>query len=460
MKRILALVLLILFQIFFVSIAPDRQDYLRSENFLILNIAHVFFAVLIIYSLLKKQMSLWEPITLVSTLYFLIFIFRPIIDIANYDTAKFGIDTSEGCIYATTIFLTSFFIMYLAYYSSFSKYKFIQFKDAFYEKIINENICLKMAFTIWIISFSLCIVYFMTSGYSIAYVLTVGASGSFVDNDLNAPVGFLSKVSLCMISTFLYIAIISKSTIKKLIIFIATFNIFLIMGGRSILFSFLFSIVTYYYLKNKKTPSVATILTGILLVTLFFAIVQFARWGLRSGGDIVIPALSLELLMSPFDSELTTYKTFYGMVMNIPDTFNYMYGYEMFYYTLVMVIPRFIWAGKPDAPLRDMLSSVMNEQAVLHGEAWPNLGEFFMEFGFLGCIFFMFLYGKYMRLLNKIRINASANSHAMVLYSVLFPLLLQFTIRGYMPSNFYTFLFAIIPVITIYKTSLRVRNIK
>ena len=460
MKRILSAALLIMFQIYFISITPDNQDNLRNNNFIALNIAYVVFAILIMFSLFKGEMTLWEPLALVSVLYFLIFIFRPIVDIANYDTGKFGIDTSEGCVYATTIFLTSFSTMFLAYYNSFSNYNFIKFKDVFYEKFKDEDICLKMAFSIWIISFILCIAYFVTSGYSIAYILTIGTSGSFVENDINAPLGFLSKVSMCMISTFLYIAVISKSTIHKIIIFVVTFNIFLVMGGRSILFSFLFSIVTYYYLKNKKTPSVTTILTGILLVTLFFAIVQFARWGLRSGGDIVIPALSLELLMSPFDSELTTYKTFYGMVMNIPDTFNYMYGYEMFYYTLVMVIPRFIWAGKPDAPLRDMLSNVMNEQAVMHGEAWPNLGEFFMEFGFLGCIFFMFLYGKYMRILNKIRINADANSHAMVLYSVLFPLLLQFTIRGYMPSNFYTFLFAIIPIIIIYKTDLRARNKK
>lgn len=452
-KSFFLITVLILVGLNFIYLYPFGQADLPRSNYILLLICYFFVASLLIWKIIRSDIYLFEPIVLVTALYMGIFILRPMLDISNFDTVKYGIDISDGSKKATLIFMISFLSFFISYFYNFSRRK-VQILSPLYYRNVPQNkeqFVVLISLTIWLFSFICSLIFLLANGYGFLYILTIGASGSAIVDENSASLAFLSKFSICLVTSWLYIFVYSKSKLLKIILFILTVIIFLVYGGRAMLLICLLAPVTYYYVSKKKSPSLPTVFTMLIGLLSISTIMQFARWGIRSGDEIVIPKLSFETLFLPFDSEFTTYKVFYGMVKNIPTEMGYLFGEQMIYYTLVMFIPRAIWPGKPDAPVREILEVSLNQLAVISGAAYPNIGEFYVEFGILGCIIFMFLFGLYAKRLKKLYLIGESKSHALILYSVLFPLLFQFTIRGYMPSNFYTLLLAILPCIIIKK---------
>ena len=124
---------------------------------------------------------------------------------------------------------------------------------------------------------------------------------------------------------------------------------------------------------------------------------------------------------------------------------NYTFGEQMFFYTLIMLVPRFVWPSKPQPIIREVLMKTVSKYASLAGTAYPYLGEYYHEFGLLGVILFCFLLGLFCRYLAKKLY--SSNIHDIIIYSVCFPLLFQILIRGYTPSNFYMMVFVLLPIV-------------
>ena len=111
-----------------------------------------------------------------------------------------------------------------------------------------------------------------------------------------------------------------------------------------------------------------------------------------------------------------------------------------------MIIPRVIWPGKPDALQKMVVTTAVSETAAQSGMAFVNLGEFYFEFGILGCIVSMFLFGVLSRYLRRI---AKINSDGLICYSMLLPTCIQLVARGYIPSNFYLIVFLCLPTLII-----------
>lgn len=117
-----------------------------------------------------------------------------------------------------------------------------------------------------------------------------------------------------------------------------------------------------------------------------FATLQIARVSIARGRDfrasVEEQLFSLETYMSVFESDFSTYKVFYGIVEAIPQKMDYLLGEGLFGYTLALVVPRALWPGKPDAPERAVVYAAMGQGAVDAGNAYPNIGTFYSEFGF------------------------------------------------------------------------------
>ena len=139
--------------------------------------------------------------------------------------------------------------------------------------------------------------------------------------------------------------------------------------------AFIVAPITLRYLKKGKQPRLLwVILIGVGGLAIF-AWMQANRATLASGGAMQgwgADGFTLEKLLAPLESDLSTYRTFYSMVERFPAEYSYMLG-QTFLYVLVLFIPRAIWAGKPDNPVRDMIEHSLNKRARASGTAVANI---------------------------------------------------------------------------------------
>ena len=186
------------------------------------------------------------------------------------------------------------------------------------------------------------------------------------------------------------------------------------------------------------------ILIPIVLMTLF-------RSSIRDGSGMDLSVLSGETIRKALDEAIwdnfRIYKTYYGIIKAVPDMTPYMFGQQMIVYTMVMFIPRILWPGKPMPPGNAAVALGISSYAVLAGTAYPNIGEYYYEFGMLGVIFFMGLFGRWMTTIDKrYRVDRESSMDLMI-FSTLLSSIIQVIIRGYTPSNLWMIIFSILPYI-------------
>ena len=87
----------------------------------------------------------------------------------------------------------------------------------------------------------------------------------------------------------------------------------------------------------------------------------------------------------------------------------------------------------------------MNEVAAKSGMAFPNIGEFYFEFGPIGVVVCMFIFGVLCANL-KVILKKADDIEELIIYSVTFLALVQIIGRGYIPSNFYLLIFLNLPM--------------
>ena len=144
------------------------------------------------------------------------------------------------------------------------------------------------------------------------------------------------------------------------------------------------------------------------------------------------------------------YKTYYGVVSRIPSQMDYTLGQQMILYTLAIFVPRAIWPNKPQPIIRQVIAVSVNNYAAVAGSAYPALGEWYHEFGVLGCVVIAFISG---RLLKRLWNLSNENSIiSLMLFSIVLPSLLQVCIRGYTPTNFWMILTMVLPLFVIKST--------
>lgn len=168
------------------------------------------------------------------------------------------------------------------------------------------------------------------------------------------------------------------------------------------------------------------------------------RNNLRTGTQITEVTTGTDALWDVFDSDFCTFKAYYGVVEAFPQKMNYTYGKQMLLYTAVMMIPRALWKGKPYPPTREVATAAMNAVAAKSGMAFPNIGEFYFEFGPIGVMVWMFIFGILCSKLKDLLKKAN-DVEDFIIYSVTFLALVQIIGRGYMPSNFYLLIFLNLP---------------
>ena len=417
--------------------------FTQTEVSLYLMLLFAYFIVvgLFVFGMIKFHIYLFEPFTIISVLYIGIFIYRPLQDLYSHSIGYAGVDLTDAGIKATVIFIFG----YIAFFSGyFSKKKRRSYIDNILTHSVSSNT--STLFIMWVFFYVLCIISTLSSGFSLRYIFSMGSEGERVINEGNTALLFLSNFATSLL--VVWIMIISKS--KKLalkILLTALMVVYLVVrNARWLILIMILEPIVYYFTKKKKSPNLVVVVLLGMSALLIFAWMQMNRYNIASGHGMQSFAdkggLSLEILMSPFDSDLTTYTTFYGMTQSYPKDYPYMCG-KTFMYVFFLFVPRAIWKAKPDNPVRDMIEHSLGTLARANGRAVANIGEMYANFGIVGVLLLMFVFGN---LTSRLKVlYEEPNDRRLVIYSMLYPLMFQWVARGNFSGNFYYTLFAFIP---------------
>lgn len=418
---------------------------------------YVLVSQLIVYLLIwiilfaLTKVDILEPIVLVTSIHLLLFVITPITSLYRNDILWFNKNVWGGCVKGTLLSTLAYIFFILGYY--FGKTKRIQYKQ---KNIKNWKRIYNISLIIWLFCFICNMVYILSSGINITYVLTLGSSGSTtIGETSNSILGFIGMISYGMISSYLYIFYYSNSKILKGILFYLMFATYLIRGFRFIIVAIIVAPLIFMYIKEKKRPSFILIIAVLLLLSISVGFIGGIRDDMRAGngiGNSINSIMQFEYITSVIIDNFSIFKTYYGIVQNIPSIMDYTFGKLMFMYTLIMFIPRVIWPSKPNPISQKINEIAVNKYASKAGTAYPYLGEYYHEFGVVGIMFFSYLFGKICSWL-KIKMY-EINIHSIILYSSICPLLLQIMIRGYTPSNFYLIIFSVLPIFILKKRSI------
>ena len=448
---------------------PDFTTYSQDERTLYSYLIISYFIVvgLIVIAIIRHRLYLFEPFSFISLLYVCIFIYRPIQDLFLHSISYSGVDLVPFGPKATVIFTVGFIAFYLGYFSlKRSKHVLSENKelddhesvlednqdpvlDELKETILDDNTeSISSLFIMWAIFFACCIICLISQGLSLRYLFSLGSQGGRIENEGNTVLLFLSNFAISLLVVWLMIIVRSKNVALKIFITVLTIIYLIMRNGRWLVLIMALSPFVYYYTKKKKHPR-AVWLVGLGSIALIvFAWMQFNRYNIVTGKNLLwfneSYNPSLEVLLAPFDSDFTTYKTFYGMVNNIPSIYPYMHG-STFLYVFTLWIPRFLWPSKPDNPVRDMIEYSLGSRARTAGRAVANFGEYYANFGAVGVIVLMFLFGYISAKLKNMYEMPTENR--LIMYSILYPLMFQWVARGNFSGNFFYTLFAFIPII-------------
>ena len=441
------MIYVLLLIIFFWLFPNDLYPMIERKVYGSIIVVYVIIGGGLIYAVLNKSVYVFEPIVLISLMYLAIFVFMPIHDILNHYTTQYGKYIMNGGVRANIIVAISYIAFFICYYFKQEVYRLKKKKQRIDSWYLKKKV-VRIALVIWLISFILYIYYTVSNrGLSLDYISSLRFY-IMQDDTLTAssPLAFLNKFGNSLAIPYLYICVFSKSKFLKLVVLLLTLIVYFINGSRYVMIIFLAGPIIYRYIKRKQSPKI--LYTIVLLVFLLFscAFIASMRHGMRAGeGSSAYDSFTTNDIFDPFYSNFTLYKTFYGVVETFPDKHQYQLGRGMILGTLILFIPRALWPEKPREAICDYIEWSINKRAQISGLAYNNIGEYYVEFGVLGCVFFMGLLGYGCRKMKRLYASPNKTVNTLILYSVLLPCLFAIINAGWTPMNFYTILFCIFP---------------
>lgn len=148
--------------------------------------------------------------------------------------------------------------------------------------------------------------------------------------------------------------------------------------------------------KIIKISQVLLLITGLLLFSVFTGAVINS---VRSGEKAEFEGFNTDNISYTLESNFNIYQTYYGVVGTYPDKADYFYGQACFVYPFIMWIPRSIWPSKPygtEFPAgKALLKSCPS--AFKEAMSFPNIYEYYIDFGAFGVILFSFFIGRICR---------------------------------------------------------------
>ena len=155
------------------------------------------------------------------------------------------------------------------------------------------------------------------------------------------------------------------------------------------------------------------------------------RGGIRSGEGATLEGASPDIISYTFKSNFDIYQTFYAIVDYYPQKADFYYGKTVFMSPVIMWIPRFVWPEKPRGI--EYPSGVAIEKAApgtmeFAAKAWPNIYEYYLDFGVLGTFFLSYILGMICK--RMVRLYNKGSVYGLLTYALFMGFLIQLINRG------------------------------
>ena len=405
----------------------------------------------------RDGMNLLHPITLVTALYLCIFVFCPAYLIAIGDTTCHGAYVMDGCVKATLIFFAGYIAMLTGYNNTKIRNDEPQELSVHISSAYTYHRILIVAYVIWLISWIVSLMVSIKQGRSLSYVIMFGTQGynNAVFNSYGDDGGlaFLGKMANSMIVPWGIIIVSERKRILRIIITLLTLSMFYITGFRYMIVLMALAYLCISFRVKGKRPKIGTMITVTILLIIFISVLGFARANMRLGKEIDWTSFNFEAVEYALVSNFNIFLPFYGLVNTYPAEHFFTLGHSMVYESIIYFIPRVIWHSKPVAKVSSAVAVAMmestNEFTIRTvGMAWPNIGEYYMEFGTIGVLLFMYIFGVLMK--KSISLYNSESELSVVTYGITLGVFFQLLIRGYSPNNMGMIAFLYFPLIIFY----------
>ncbi|MFZ7942502.1 O-antigen polymerase [Neobacillus sp. 19] len=450
--KLYLLFLYIILGAFLLFLIPSNLNNHDYESYLVLWLSYILVGGIFTFTMLIKKVDIIEPYVFVTIIFLIMFSLVPLINIVTNDTLSFGVNVMDSSIKATIVYVLSYISFQIAYFfkwkpkstiNNISSRNQIVFWDLTEKQ---KNWIYKICLVLWCLFYLFSLIYILSSGTSLIYIFTIGLAGSVnISNSTDTPLGFLGMFNYSLIPIWLYISHCGKNKLLNYILFYLTFGTFLVRGFRFVLVILIIAPFVFKYLKEGKRPNGFKI-SGLSVIIIFMiGLVGYVRDNLRVGQMIDWTNFNLEFIKDALIGNFNVYQGYYAIVKVAPDIVSFS-GLAPVYNTIIMFIPRAIFPSKRYLDSTGEMTRIgISEYATQAGFAAPNLGEFYACFGLIGCIVGMIIFARFCVYIKRKYTKDTPNIHDLILYSVLFPSILQLIIRGYLPSNFYLILFLVIP---------------
>ena len=434
---------------YFASNIPFGDTYLFGKYLFVFASYLIMFPIILCVAV-KMDVYIFEPFTMIVGLTFLTYSVGPMMSVILGDISLNGFDVFDGCIEATMIYMISLIVFMLVYYSKSKYTDSMGIETEYY--VDNDADIQKIVFISYILLFigmAVNIYDMLLKGFSLDYVLSLGMQGNR-DMEIEAEsIGGLSSFGSMIFIPLLYLDKYERKKWLPFILRIICIVVALTRGTRFPLIVLVLSPIVMYFIERKKSPTGSTVLLIAVLDVLLVGGVQMLRTSTRMGTGIEGAAweqFNGLYIYGAFQGNFDMYKTLYAAINYFPSKEMFTFGQQMILCTLIWMIPRSIWHGKPVSYAMDVIKGRwMGEGAVRGAFACGQLTEYYFEFGIIGCIVFMGLFARLCQYL-KVKYVNPENTHDYVMYAIMFPTLMQLVIRGATQMNVWSVVFMLLPM--------------
>lgn len=171
-----------------------------------------------------------------------------------------------------------------------------------------------------------------------------------------------------------------------------------------------------YYFKGLNPVKLLVVLLGVLMLIQFMGALRIHNKSV----NIQVEKLGLVGSVLGSGNGVDMVRTA-GIIYYVPERTDYLYG-KSYLALLTFGVPRAIWPEKPEVGLGPLVKSEVFGGREVDKNGWPAgiVGEAYLNFGRMGLVFVMFLYGAMQRLIyNSFRPHLGSNFPATIIYACL-----------------------------------------
>lgn len=421
---------------------------LNNREWLVITAIHILVWV-ILHRIGRRKTDPFDPFYMVSGLYFMIFVYAPNVWIGWGQTSYQGVEVMSYMPQAMLVFNIGYMVYSITSYgvkigkTSRIYHENIDYNN-FLEKDSIKHYIVKYAWIVFSVSMILALIYYRLIGRSLVFMLTLGQGDELNQIRSGNGIYFLMQFVRSAIPGVLLLLAFAKK--NRLLIYFCVYLLCAVCistGSRNLAICVVLAIAVYSYMKKGKRPTLPTILIAITILYLFVGTMGIFRTAIKTGGAIDLSLVDEEGLFGAFMFNVEIFYPFFTLVGYMQERLvSCHYGLGILN-IVIQFIPRAIWHSKPATLGATAFEAMYGDS--MGGAAYPNIGEFYYEFGIVGVIVLMALFGHLIRKM-YIKVKNSSNKINILQYSIIFGYLIQFVCRGHFASWALDIVFMLGPV--------------